>query len=325
MKVALSIRDHIDRAALVYGQRIGVVDEPDQPAPPLRAVDGGPLTYSALAERSRALGAGLESLGVAQGGRVAMVSQNSARLLTLLFGAPSSGRVAVPINFRLSPVEVAYIVEHCGADVLLVDPELEAALADVTAPTKLTIGIDTDEILYRHDLEASPWEPDEDATAYINYTSGTTARPKGVEMTHRNEWINAATFGWQAGVSDRDVYLHTLPMFHCNGWGMPFATAAMGATQVVLRKVDGPEILRRVERHGVTLMCGAPAVVSMVLDAAASWDGEVPGRDQVRIVVAGAPPPTSIIERVESELGWEFIQIYGLTETAARDHGPAEL
>jgi acyl-CoA synthetase (AMP-forming)/AMP-acid ligase II len=90
----------------------------------------------------------------------------------------------------------------------------------------------------------------------------------------------------------------------------------MGVTQVVLRKVDGPEILRRVERHGVTLMCGAPAVVSMVLDAAASWDGEVPGRDRVRIIVAGAPPPTSIIERVEAELGWEFIQIYGLTETA---------
>ena len=316
MQVALTIRDHIDRAELVYGQRIGVIDEPDQPAPPLCAVDGGPLTYAALAERSRALGAGLESLGVPQGGRVAMVSQNSARLLTLLYGAPASGRIAVPVNFRLSPVEVAYIVEHCGADVLLVDPELEAALADVTAPTKLTIGTDTDEILYRHDLEASPWEPDEDATAHINYTSGTTARPKGVEMTHRNEWVNAATFGWQAGVSDRDVYLHTLPMFHCNGWGMPFATAAMGVTQVVLRKVDGPEILRRVERHGVTLMCGAPAVVSMVLDAAASWDGEVPGRDRVRIIVAGAPPPTSIIERVEAELGWEFIQIYGLTETA---------
>ncbi len=316
MKVALTVRDHIERAELVYGARVGVVDEPDQPAPPLTAVDGGPLTYAALAERSRALAAGAESLGVPQGGRVAMVSQNSARLLTLLYGAAGSGRIAVPINFRLSPAEVAYIVEHSGADVLLVDPELEESLAGVDAPTKLTIDTDTDEIVYRHDLEASPWEPDEDATAFINYTSGTTARPKGVEMTHRNAWVNAATFGWQAGVSDRDVYLHTLPMFHCNGWGMPFATAAMGATQVVLRKVDGAEILRRVDEHGVTLMCGAPAVVSMVLDAAGSWDGEIPGRGRVRIVVAGAPPPTAIIERVETELGWEFIQIYGLTETA---------
>ena len=316
MKVPLTVRDHIDRAEIVYGGRVGVVDEPDQPAPPLLAADGGPLTYAALADRSRALAAGLESLGVPQGGRVAMVSQNAARLLTLLYGAPASGRIAVPVNFRLSPAEVSYIVEHSGADVLLVDPELEDALDAVTAPEKFTIGTETDELLYRHDLEASPWEPDEDATATINYTSGTTARPKGVEMTHRNLWVNAATFGWQAGVGDRDVYLHTLPMFHCNGWGMPFATAGMGVRQIVLRKVDGAEILRRVEEHGVTLMCGAPAVVAMTLEAAADWDGEIPGRGRVRIVVAGAPPPTAIIERVETELGWEFIQIYGLTETA---------
>jgi acyl-CoA synthetase (AMP-forming)/AMP-acid ligase II len=105
-------------------------------------------------------------------------------------------------------------------------------------------------------------------------------------------------------------------MFHCNGWGMLYATAGLGAKQVVLRKVDGAEILRRVERHGVTLMCGAPAVWNAVLDAAADWEGEIPGRDKVRIVVAGAPPPSKTIARVEAELGWEFNQIYGLTETS---------
>ena len=104
-------------------------------------------------------------------------------------------------------------------------------------------------------------------------------------------------------MNDRDVYLHTLPMFHCNGWGMPFALAGMGAQQVVLRKVDGAEILRRVERHGVTLLCGAPAVVAAVLDAAATWDGPIPGRGRTRMVVAGAPPPTRTIERMETELG----------------------
>jgi acyl-CoA synthetase (AMP-forming)/AMP-acid ligase II len=135
-------------------------------------------------------------------------------------------------------------------------------------------------------------------------------------MTHRNIWVNAVTFGMHMQAGDRDVYLHTLPMFHCNGWGMPYAMAGVGARQVVLRKVDGAEILRRVEQHGVTLMCGAPAVWNAVLDAAASWDGEVPGRDRVRIVVAGAPPPSRTIARVEAELGWEFNQIYGLTETA---------
>lgn len=316
MQVPLTIRDHIERAALVYGDRVGILDEHQQPAAPLDAPDGGPLTYSSIYERSRALAAGLESLGVPPGGRVAIVSQNAARLLTVLYGAPAWGRIAVPVNFRLAPAEVGYIVEHCGAEVVLIDPELDESLAELSAPQRHVIGAGTDELLYRHDLEPSPWEPDEAATATINYTSGTTARPKGVEMTHRNLWVNAATFGWQAGVSDRDVYLHTLPMFHCNGWGMPYAVAAMGVPQIVLRKVDGDEILRRVDEHGVTLMCGAPAVVSTILDAAETWNGPIPGRDRVRMIVAGAPPPTRTIERVETELGWEFIQIYGLTETA---------
>ena len=135
-------------------------------------------------------------------------------------------------------------------------------------------------------------------------------------MTHRNLWVNAVTFGMHMQVSDRDVYLHTLPMFHCNGWGLPYTMAGLGARQVVLRKVDGAEILRRVDQHGVTVMAGAPAVWNAVLEAAADWDGEIPGRDRVRIVVAGAPPPSKTIARVEAELGWEFNQIYGLTETA---------
>jgi acyl-CoA synthetase (AMP-forming)/AMP-acid ligase II len=105
-------------------------------------------------------------------------------------------------------------------------------------------------------------------------------------------------------------------MFHANGWGMPWSTTAVGCPQVVLRKVDGTEILRRVERHRVTLLCAAPAVIKAVLDAAPGWEGPIPGRDRTRIVVAGAPPPSRTIEQVDSELGWEFIQIYGLTETS---------
>jgi acyl-CoA synthetase (AMP-forming)/AMP-acid ligase II len=124
------------------------------------------------------------------------------------------------------------------------------------------------------------------------------------------------TFALHAGVTDRDVYLHTLPMFHANGWGMPFAMAGLGVPQVVLRKVDGAEILRRVEKHGVTVLCAAPAVAAAVLDAAQDWEGEIPGRGRVRIIMAGAPPPTKTVVRVEEELGWEFVQIYGLTETS---------
>ena len=275
----------------------------------------GTITYGEMARRARAMAAGLDDLGIGVGERVAIVSHNSARLLTALFGVSGSGRILVPINFRLVAEEVKYIVGHSGARLLLVDPELEAALADVDCETKWTIGADSDAELMRFDVEPQPWEPDEDATATVNYTSGTTARPKGVQLTHRNIWLNAAVFGWHMGVSDRDVYLHTLPQFHCNGWGMLYAVTGMGAEHVILRKIDGAEILRRVDQYGVTLMCGAPAVLNMILDAAAAWDGPVPGTGLTRIVVAGAPPPTRTIERCETELGWEFVQIYGLTET----------
>jgi fatty-acyl-CoA synthase len=311
MKVPLTVNDFLRRAELLYPDRIGIVDEPDQPAE-----SWGSLTYREVAEGARAIAAGLDDLGVGQGERIAMVSHNSARLITALFGVSGSGRILVPINFRLVAEEVRYIVEHSGARVLLVDPELEDAMAEVKCEHRYVIGTESDAALLRYGVEPTPWAGDEDATATINYTSGTTARPKGVQITHRNIWINAATFGWHVGVSDRDVYLHTLPQFHCNGWGMLYAVTGMGGQHIVLRKVDGAEILRRVERHGATLLCGAPAVLNMILDAAADWDGEVPGRDQVRMVVAGAPPPTRTIERTETELGWEFIQIYGLTETS---------
>jgi fatty-acyl-CoA synthase len=313
MKVPFTTADFLDRAALVYPRRTGVVDEPGEHQ------DGGlgQITYGHLAERAAALAAGFDALGLEAGDRVAVVSQNSARLLELFFATTTWGRVLVPVNFRLSRDEIAYIVEHSGARLLLVDPELEATCADVPVEHRLLLGKESDEALLRLGSAPRPWAaPDEDATATINYTSGTTARPKGVQITHRNVWVNGVTFALHAGVTDRDVYLHTLPMFHANGWGMPFALTGLGVPQVVIRKIDGAEILRRVERYGVTLMCAAPAVVASVLDAARDWDGEVPGRDRTRIVVAGAPPPSRTIARVEEELGWEFIQLYGLTETS---------
>jgi fatty-acyl-CoA synthase len=306
----LTVRDFLDRAVHAYPDRVAVVDEPDQPAPSL-----GELTYRQLADNARAQAARLDQLGVPVGGRVAFISQNSARLLTSFYGVSGYGRVLVPINFRLSAAEIRYIVEHSGSDVVYCDPEQKQLLDELEVKHKFLLGNDDD--LYLHGVEPRPWdEPDEAATATINYTSGTTARPKGVQLTHRNNWLNATVFGLHTTVSDRDVYLHTLPMFHANGWGMPFAVTGVGGKHIVLRKVDGAEILRRVDEYGVTLMCAAPAVIAAALDAATTWDGVIPGRDRVRIVAAGAPPPTRTIERVLDELGWEFIQIYGLTETS---------
>ncbi len=310
MYYPLTVRDFIDRAETVYPDRVAVVDEPDQPAPSL-----GTLTYRELAELARAQAARLDELGVPTGGRVAVISQNSARLLTSFFGVSGWGRILVPINFRLSLAEIEYIVGHSGAQVVYADPELKDKLEALDVEHKFVLG--DDDAMFLRDTEPHEWaEPDEAATGTINYTSGTTARPKGVQLTHRNLWLNATVFGLHAGVNDRDVYLHTLPMFHANGWGMPYVTTGLGVKHVVLRKVDGAEILRRIDEHGVTLMCAAPAVVSAALEAAADWDGEIPGRDRVRIIVAGAPPPTRTIERVMEELGWEFNQIYGLTETS---------
>ena len=315
MRVPLTVGDFLERAATVYGDRIAVVDEPGRPG------DLGELTYTQLHQRARNMAATLDRMGIEQGERVAIVSPNAARFLISFFGVSGFGRILVPINFRLNAEEVGYIVEHSGASVLLVDPELDESLAGVTAKERILLDGVADAELFADTPDAQPkrWEPDEEATASINYTSGTTARPKGVQITHRNAWLNATSFGWHAGVSDRDVYLHTLPMFHCNGWGMPYAITSMGVKQVVLRKVDGEDILSRIESHGVTLLCGAPAVVAAVLDAATARreaGRAVPGRDTVRMVVAGAPPPSKTIERVMSELGWEFIQIYGLTETS---------
>ncbi len=311
--VPLTVNDFLDRAETVCADATAVIDEPSQPAAPVPTT-----SYGGLLRRVRAWQAGFDALGVGEGERVAVVSHNSARLLELMYAVSSSGRICVPVNFRLRADEVDYIVGHSGASVLLVDPELDEPLKSVQARThRFVLGSETDERVMQFDTEPRAWsDPDENATATINYTSGTTARPKGVQITHRNIWVNAMSFGMHLRLWERDVYLHTLPMFHANGWGLPYPLAGLGATQVVLRKVDGTEILKRIDEHGVTVMCGAPAVWNAVLDAAADWSGEVPGRGRVRMVCAGAPPPTRMIQRIDEELGWEFIQIYGLTETS---------
>ena len=317
MLVPLTIGDFLHRGVLAFPDRIAVHDEP--------GVAGGlgALTFRQLESRARGMALALERLGVEQGARVAIVSPNSAKFLVSLFGVSAYGRILVPMNFRLKADDISYMVEHSGAEVLLMDPEVEAELSGVQCKHRVVLDGVADAELFAPAAdgeEPAQWDADETATASINYTSGTTARPKGVQLTHRGIWLSAVTLALHAGVTERDGYLHTLPMFHCNGWGMPYALAALGVPQVVLRKVDGEEILKRIEAHDLSLLCGAPAVVATVLDAAAKRrdaGATVPGGDRtVRMVVAGAPPPTRTIERMDTELGWEFIQIYGLTETS---------
>src|ERR1700721_1932970 len=225
MRVPLTVADFLNRAALVYGDRVAVVDEPSVPG------SFGVLTYRELEARARGMALALDDLGVDHGERVAIVSPNSGRFLTSYFGVSGYGRTLVPINFRLTADEMAYIVQHSGASVLLYDPDLTDEVDSIKVAHRFCLdGVDDAALFAPAPEGAAPraWEPDEDAACSVNYTSGTTARPKGVQLTQRNCWLNAATFGWHTGVSDRDVLLHTLPMFHCNGWGMPSAVPEWG-------------------------------------------------------------------------------------------------
>jgi acyl-CoA synthetase (AMP-forming)/AMP-acid ligase II len=326
MIVPLTLGDFLERAELVYGEREAVVDEPSPPGGGL-----GRLTYAQFGQMARSLAAALDDLGVNENDRVAIVSPNAARFLVTLFGVSVFGRILVPVNFRLNAEEIRYTLEHSGASVLLVDPEVDESLRHIPVKHRIVLGAATDsELFFRKGAQPKFHVADENATVSINYTSGTTARPKGVQLTHRGCWLSAVTFGWHLAMTDRDVYLHTLATFHCNGWGMPYAATGMGVRQVIIRKIDGEEILKRVEAEGVTLFNCAPAVIATVIDAAAARRAKgvaVPGRGRVRVVIAGAPPPSKTIERIESELGWEFIQIYGLTETSpllTMNRAPAE-
>ncbi|WP_227999940.1 AMP-binding protein [Nocardia australiensis] len=314
MFVPLTTQDFLYRGSLVYTERLGLADESSSGS---AQASLGHLSYGELGQRVAALASSLEQEGIEPGDRVAIVSHNSARLLEMLYAVTMSGRVAVPVNFRLHPDEIRYIVDNSGAQTLVLDPELADSLSDVHCKRRMIFGDQYETEWIAAGDPTFEWpDIEETAPASINYTSGTTANPKGVVLTHRNLWINAVMMSLHYGLSERDVYLHTLPSFHVNGWGMPFACAGLGIPQVLLRKVDGCEILRRVAEYGVTVMCAAPAVVASVLDAAQQWEGEIPGRGQVRVICGGAPPPTRLVERMNTELGWEFGQIYGMTESS---------
>ena len=189
----------------------------------------GPLTAASMAERARAQAAALDALGVAHGERVAIVSQNSARLLTAFWGV--SGVRTHPRADQLPPrrrrdpaTSSTTPVPRCCSWIR----SSTTTWANLDVTHRHVLGAESDEELYRYGVEPRPWDADEDATATVNYTSGTTARPKGVQLTHRNLWVNSVTFALHMGVNDRDVYLHTLPMFHCNGWGMTYGVTAHG-------------------------------------------------------------------------------------------------
>jgi acyl-CoA synthetase (AMP-forming)/AMP-acid ligase II len=313
MKVPLSTADFVYRARTVQAARLGAVDEPGVPG------SLGRQTYGELALRCDGFVEALDRLGVGPGERVAIVSPNSVKFLIALWAATGSGRVLVPINFRLDAEEVAYIVADAEASLLLVDWELDEKLATVRAPRRVVLDGEEDAELFAPSSAGREWPAtEEDAPATLNYTSGTTAAPKGVILSHRSHWLNATTIGWGFGLSEADRYLHTLPMFHVNGWGLPLAAAALGVPQVVQREVRGPSILERVGAEDITLLCGATPVAGAIEAAALELreaGAPVPGEGSARMVSGGAPTPAPAIAQFEAATGWEMIHAYGLTES----------
>jgi fatty-acyl-CoA synthase len=288
------------------------------------------VSYAEFQQRVNRLANALSALGVEKGDRVVLLAPNCHRFLECFYGVTAIGAVLVPLNYRLVPSDFTYIINHSESTVFIVDAEL-LPVAEQIRPELgavrhfISWSIDGEpartgwsdyEALLAGAGDAAPADPGlrESDLATLNYTSGTTARPKGVMMTHRNLYANALNFIMHLGVTDRDTILHTLPMFHANGWGSPFAVTALGGEHVVLRKVDGRDIFDLIEREGVTLACMAPAVLATILnypDAAKHTLTTSP-----RLVVAGAPPPAAFIKQLQDGLGWGFIQVYGLTETS---------
>jgi fatty-acyl-CoA synthase len=275
-------------------------------------------SYGQLAERSWRLANALRSAGLSKGDRVATLLFNSAPMLEAHFGVPAAGGVLVAINNRLASPEVGYILEHSGARFLLLDAELEPLVAPLGLSGVTVIRVDRGDTQdqYEQFLAAASdempvsWLEDEEETISINYTSGTTGQPKGVQYTYRGAYLNALSEVIVAGMSPESVYLWTLPMFHCNGWCFPWAVTAVAARHVALRAVDPDLVWRLIDAEGVTHYNGAPTVQLLIINHPKAHRLEHP----VTAMVAASPPSPTLLARM-AELNFRTVHVYGLTET----------
>ena len=289
-------------------------------------VDGGlRFTYARFFERADRWSAALQKLGVGQGDRVAYIAPNTHAQLESFYAVPQIGAVLVPINYRLSAGEFEYIINHSGATVVCAHEDylecvegLRPQLPNVRHFVALE-GTSTGWLDYERLLDEAPASferpaIEENDLLTINYTSGTTSRPKGVMITHRNAYMNVVGTLLHVPMQVADRYLWTLPMFHANGWTFTWAVTAVGAKHVCLRKVDPVRVFELIAQESVSIFCAAPTVLIGVAGAAPEVRAGAPRG--IRVVTAGAPPAAATIERIEGELGWTILHVYGLTETA---------
>ncbi len=290
----------LERAGDVHAARTAVTD------------GGRSFTYREWRARCRRFASALQRLGLRKDDRVAFLASNSEPLLLAHFAVPQAGGILVAINTRLTADDIRYIVEHSGSTLLFYSPELEALTAQVPQEVRRIDTRDTFEDLLATGsaAEVEPWLEDEDETIAIDYTSGTTGRPKGVMYTYRGAYLNALAMIMEHRLDRASTYLWTLPMFHCNGWTFPWALPAVGARSLCIPRIDPAQIWWLFEEEGVTHFCAAPTVLAMLVNDPAAHRLARP----VRVMTAAAPPSPTIIAQAIG-LNFELEHVYGLTES----------
>lgn len=315
MFVPLSVLEFRDRAASFFGDKIGVVDGDRE------------YTYRTFAERTHRLANALVDLGIAPGDRVSFLTYNTHHLLEAYYGVLEAGAVLNPINIRLAPHEIAYILDHAGAKVVAFQhdfrPLIEAIAPQLTSRPRFIVMEGVTGGVATHDYESllaggspQPRHPqiDENATAELFYTSGTTGLPKGVALSHRALYLHSLFAEIAIGFEEEDVVLHVVPLFHVNGWGVPHFLTLVGGRHVMLRRFEPTALMEQVQRHRVTRLLGVPAIFNALLHHHERANYDLSSLRQ--LIIGGAPASPSLVNALEDTFGIEAIVGYGLTETS---------
>lgn len=313
MEVPLTPLEFVRRARKLYPKREAVVDGD------LR------LNYESFFDRCDRWSAALQHFGIGKGDRVAYIAPNTHAQLESFYAVPAIGAVLVPLNYRLVADDFLYLINHSGARIVCahsdyldavdsIRPQLPKVEQFVALEGSRKGWMDYEAVLSNTSGNFQPQEIQETDLLTINYTSGTTSRPKGVMITHRNAYLNSVGTLVHCHMSCADRYLWTLPMFHANGWTFVWTVTAVGGTHICLRSVQPVSVFEKIRTEGITIFCAAPTVLISIANTSEEIRRDAPRG--LRILTAGAPPAAATIERIEEELGWEITQVYGLTETS---------